>query len=196
MITSNSKVKKYKENGICNGVRGFVHDIYVETTSDENQIVSVVWVKFLNSSVGKILKRDLAKKDIKYSHKDIDAIPILRESSSFKYHGYTYRRSNFPLILCYAMTTHKSQGQTLDKVIVDFSSDDGNHKGIFEGSFYVAITRVRTGSSLILRDFKPSYVKTSNVVQREIDRLFSHSKYEMLKFGGKKSAFINIINGQ
>ena len=94
MITANSKVKKYKENGICNGARGYIHDIYVETDINGVDVVSVVWVKFIDNSVGKLMKQDLAKKDVKYRNDDMNAVPIIRESTSFKYHGYTYRRTN------------------------------------------------------------------------------------------------------
>ena len=181
IITSNSKTRRYKEDGICNGACGFIYDIDTEITDDGKETVSVVWVKFIDKNVGRIMKNDLARKKMKYRNKDPLAIPIIRESTSFKYHGYRYRRSNFPIALCYAITTHKSQGQTLEKVIVDFRSEDGNPKGVFEGSFYVAITRVRNGESLILRDFQSSYVKTSESVRWEIERLMSHSQYEMLK---------------
>ena len=44
----------------------------------------------------------------------------------------------------------QSQGQTLDEVIIDFSSPKAK---IFLGSFYVALTRVRNGASFYLTDF-------------------------------------------
>ena len=107
IITSNSKKKLYKEDGICNGARGYVFDITTENNKKDD--ISIVWVKFLDESVGKIMKYELARKNPKYRHSDPLAIPIIRESTSFKYKGYYYRRSQFPLVLCYAITTHKSQ---------------------------------------------------------------------------------------
>ena len=46
------------------------------------------------------------------------------------------------------MTAHKSQGQTLDEVLIDFSGE----ARINNGSFYTAISRVKLGicSSLML----------------------------------------------
>jgi ATP-dependent DNA helicase PIF1 len=51
---------------------------------------------------------------------------------------FTLRRIQFPLMLCWAMTVHKSQGQTLDKVGIYFSAPAWAH-----GLLYVAVSRVR-----------------------------------------------------
>ena len=48
------------------------------------------------------------------------------------------------------MTANKSQGQTLDEVIVDFSKENR----IPAGAFYTAMSRVRYGDNLYLEDFK------------------------------------------
>ena len=52
----------------------------------------------------------------------------------------------FPLQLGYALTIHKAQGKTLDKVIVDFD------KGIFApGQCYVALSRTRKRNDMFLK---------------------------------------------
>ena len=51
---------------------------------------------------------------------------------------FTLRRTQFPLMPCWAMTVHKAQGQTLDKVGIFFSSPTWAH-----GLLYVAVSRVR-----------------------------------------------------
>jgi ATP-dependent exoDNAse (exonuclease V) alpha subunit len=51
---------------------------------------------------------------------------------------FTLRRVQYPLMPCWAMTVHKSQGQTLDKVGIFFPRPTWAH-----GLLYVAVSRVR-----------------------------------------------------
>ena len=53
-------------------------------------------------------------------------------------------RTQFPVRLAYAMTFNKAQGQTLSRVLVDFTSG-----GAFaHGHLYVAMSRVKHGDHL------------------------------------------------
>jgi len=63
--------------------------------------------------------------------------------------GNFMSRLQFPIRLGYAVSIHKSQSLTLDRVVVDLRS------GVFEhGQLYVAISRVRRGADVcfLLRD--------------------------------------------
>ena len=53
-ITVNHHKKKYKEDGIVNGARGYVQCIQVSTDNKEN--VEIVWVVFNNKSIGKLYR--------------------------------------------------------------------------------------------------------------------------------------------
>lgn len=76
-------------------------------------------------------------------------------------------RKQFPLRLAYAVTIHKSQGMSLDKLYVDCSR-------IFEkGQAYVALSRIKTLNGLYLRNFNPTKVMVDNKVV---------SFYESLKY--------------
>lgn len=65
----------------------------------------------------------------------------------------SYRR--IPLRLAYAITIHKSQGQTFDSVVVD-------PKSFAAGQLYVALSRCRGPEGLVLsRKIQPEYLKVS-----------------------------------
>lgn len=69
-------------------------------------------------------------------------------------------RQQYPLKLAYGITIHKSQGMTLDKLVVDC-------KRVFEcGQVYVAMSRVKTLGGLYLRHFEPTQVLADNKVAR------------------------------
>lgn len=67
-------------------------------------------------------------------------------------------RMQYPLKLAYGITIHKSQGMTLDRLVVDCAR-------IFErGQSYVAMSRVKTLEGLYLKNFEPEKVLVDNRV--------------------------------
>ncbi len=67
-------------------------------------------------------------------------------------------RKQFPLRLAYGITIHKSQGMSLDKLVVDCSR-------IFEkGQAYVALSRIKTLEGLYLFNFNPQKVMVDEKV--------------------------------
>lgn len=68
--------------------------------------------------------------------------------------------SQIPLILCWAITIHKSQGASLDMAEIDVGND------VFEcGQTYVALSRVRNLDGVYLRSFDYSKIKVNKLVQ-------------------------------
>ena len=79
-------------------------------------------------------------------------IPI--EIATWEMDGYKgICRTQIPLRLAYAITTHKSQGANLDCALIDI----GNN--VFEyGQAYVALSRVRSLEGLYIYDFDPDAI--------------------------------------
>ena len=69
-----------------------------------------------------------------------------------------YCRKQIPLKLAWALSIHKSQGMTLDKVIVSFK------RAFADSQMYVAISRVRTLGGLYIEDLNPRLVHTNDEV--------------------------------
>lgn len=74
----------------------------------------------------------------------------------------------YPLKLAWAITIHKSQGKTFDKVLIDLGG------GAFEhGQLYVALSRCRTLEGLVLRQpIRPNDVITDERVVSYYERAF------------------------
>jgi len=86
-------------------------------------------VQLLNHTRDVVVVKPEKWQKIEYSRDENDRL-VENETGAYK---------QFPLALGYAMTIHKSQGKTLDSVIVDIS------RGAFEhGQTYVALSRTRT----------------------------------------------------
>jgi hypothetical protein len=66
--------------------------------------------------------------------------------------------SQLPIKLAYAITMHKTQGQTYDKCVVQPNS-------FTDGQLYVALSRITNGDGLILlNEIKPEFIKTNAYV--------------------------------
>lgn len=80
------------------------------------------------------------------------------------------QRSQLPLILAWALSIHKAQGQTLERVKIDL-------KKIFEkGQAYVALSRATSQAGLEVRNFDKAKVMAHPRVAEFYDSLYSVNK--------------------
>ncbi|CAF1467648.1 unnamed protein product, partial [Didymodactylos carnosus] len=102
-------------------------------------------------------------------HKD----ELKQGGKKLKSHNLTIKRTQLPLVPTYAMTTHKSQGQTMPKIVVDLVFPPRPCKPPVAQA-YVPLSRVKELKHLvILREFdiKNIRIKPNEEQLRELNRL-------------------------
>lgn len=129
------------ENGLCNGSRGVILNIVQESDFE------CITVKFVNGITETITR---------YTW-------VLENKTS------KFTRTQFPLILAYALTIHKCQGCTLDFVVCDLGYS------VFEnGQAYVALSRVRSIQGLFLSSFVRESIFADPKVKNFMEKLGKH----------------------
>ena len=126
------------EDGLCNGAQGTIASMPETTETTPGPI----FVHFEDPRIGSRAER-----------RDIDskmAIRIDPKIASFDFHGQQVKRTQLPVMLSFAMTIHKAQGLTLNKVVADC----GEH--VFDsGMAYTATSRVRRLEDIVFLEYSP-----------------------------------------
>lgn len=75
-------------------------------------------------------------------------------------------RMQIPLILAWALTIHKTQGATIDKVICDV-----DQKIFAPGQAYVLLSRVRCADGLFLRTFDKNVIRADPIIPKFLEQM-------------------------
>ena len=128
-------------DGMTNGAECIVEKIDYRVTNSNRP--SIIWVSFPQTNIGKSHRKEYAH--LYTNNEDKTWTPILEITRQFKIskrHQSQVLRRQYPLRPAAAKTIHRSQGDTLNEVVVDLPSSSREHM------HYVALSRVRNSSKL------------------------------------------------
>lgn len=97
--------------------------------------------------------------------------------------------SQYPVKLGYAITVHKSQGQTFDGVEVDLS------KCFTPGLGYVALSRIRDAKNLLIKDFSDEALSIdpkSFQISKAVKKKASEARQEFIENKSEYETFLSI----
>ena len=159
MLTNNIDVS----DGLTNGAMGSVTHVICQ---QGRKGIEVILVKFDSENVG-----INAKGNSPYKDTDSASVPIKRWSTTFTISGRiscSVSQSQFPLYLCWAVTIHKTQGLTVDEIVVNMQKKNGRFQ---EGQAYVALSRVKTYEKLHIVGYTRERIIASTAVNDEMQCL-------------------------
>ncbi|KAE8739092.1 hypothetical protein FOCC_FOCC015415 [Frankliniella occidentalis] len=176
------------EDGICNGATGTLKKITYGTNHKGEKKPLRVWIKFEDRKVGALLRNKFGEhmKNHKISSTWTPLDPISLTISTRKTSSLKINRKQFPLTLAHALTVHKSQGQSLQQVVVHLEN-----RSMPRDQLYVACSRATTLSGLyIIGQFKPpKELQKKSFLSIEMRRWRSHilkPKFTSLQRTSKK----------
>ena len=169
MLTQNMD----KNDHLVNGAMGILKHCELGV-KDGNEYVKRLWIEFDDEQCGAELRLKYRQHMIK--HKILDSYtPIVRRKLSISLNSKVIKvkRKQFPVLPANAITIHKSQGASFDKVVYEY---DRSHE---ISLVYVALSRARTLEGLFLTNKKKDHrfrhcMKNTNTrveLQNEMRRL-------------------------
>ena len=124
----------WQEVGLCNGASGVVHDLIFHPERPPPCLPIAALVDFQHYTGPPFL----------HTHPQI--VPIPPHLFEWETEGQRLSRQQLPLRLSYAMTIHKSQGQTLSTAVIDLAKAERA-----AGCSFVALSRVRSLDNVVLQ---------------------------------------------
>jgi ATP-dependent DNA helicase PIF1 len=122
----------WTKHGLVNGANGTIRDILYDAGSS---LPYAILIEFDNYSGPKFFDNNDDR------HNWIPIYPLTIYNPNF-----SGSRTQYPIRLAYALTIHKSQGQTLDKVVIDLGK---NERSL--GLAFVALSRVKKFNDFLIQ---------------------------------------------
>lgn len=179
------------EDGLCNGATGTLKQIDFGSNEKNEKKPLRLWIKFHDESVGQLLRNKYKSRmdnfHIPTTWTPVEPIALTiatRKTSSLK-----INRKQFPLTLAHAITIHKSQGQSLNKVVVHIK------KKMTRELLYVALSRATSLEGLyIIGNFPiPKPIPKSSHLRSEIKSWKKRSLKTKFQFLQNNSNSLQII---
>ena len=133
--------------------------LYMDIKRD-NPLINWIFVKFDDPKAGNSRKDGRLQGELK------ECVTITAETKSFP---YRYRnkagcmeRKQYPLVIAYAITIHKSQGSTLEFIVGDLNcaTDKGpNAAPVNRGQVYALLSLATSRGKIKLINFEPKHIK-------------------------------------
>ena len=150
------------DDHLINGSIGTIKHIHM---NQRNPLNGKFYVHFDNPKSG------TNKRNRRINQNWVEIAPVPK---TFKLGGRSIKRIQFPGIVAFAITIHKSQGGTYD-YMYGFIDNKFNKPGMA----YTMLSRAKTRSGLQLDNFKCSLIKTNQKALQEIERLRKESPLEI-----------------
>ena len=154
----------WQQTGLCNGATGIIEDILYSSGQKPPNLPIAVLVHF-HDYVGPAFITNKPK-----------CIPISPQTFEWTTGSIRLSRQQIPLRLCYAITIHKSQGQTLNKAVIDIGD-----KEIAAGSTFVAISRLRSLKDGLFQPMSFERLTSINKLKRFQQRLAEEERLHLLE---------------
>ena len=161
------------DSDLANGSRGIIENILLDPR-EEVQELSTRTI-YLQYPPAAIIFRPFFSRNKQLPGFANGCVPILPTQKTFKLGGKTgsvIHRLQYPITPAYAFTDFKSQGQTIESVIVDLAKPPTGSLTSFNA--YVALSRSRGRNTIrLLRDFDEKLFTThpNEELRKEDDRL-------------------------
>jgi len=183
MIQANISV----EASIANGTRGVIEEIILDPLEDAVHEIDEDGVVRLKYPPAMVLFRPNNPTSIRFPGIPEGLIPLTPTKATFTVEGrdgkkHKIARKQYPLVPGYAFTDYKSQGQTIECVIIDIGKPLFGHLSPF--GVYVALSRSRGRETIrLLRDFDDKLFQNhpSEELRIEMERLEALDKDDLAR---------------